>query len=127
LYGNSYAGILVPSGNASFKNTILAANSPYNCAGVFSTQGYNLEDASTCAFSGPGDLTNTDPMLGPIQDNGGPPWTHALLPGSPAINAGTNSGCPGADQRGVKRPLFGTCDIGAYEYGFFQYLPVLVK
>ncbi|MCA1683695.1 MAG: hypothetical protein LC708_00985, partial [Actinobacteria bacterium] len=55
-----------------------------------------------------------DPMLGPLQNNGGRTWTMALRAGSPAINAGTAAGAPGSDQRGVAR--VGTPDIGAYEY-----------
>jgi len=51
------------------------------------------------AFNGPGDQTNTDPVLGPLQDNGGPTLTHALLPGSPAVNAGDPAFTP---------PLFST-------------------
>jgi len=49
-----------------------------------------------------GDQINTDPMLGPLQDNGGPTFTHALLPGSPAIDAGDPSFTPPPDfdQRG---------------------------
>jgi len=81
----------------------------------------NLIEDGTCssAFS-PG----TDPNLGPLQDNGGPTQTYALLPGSPAIDAGTNDGCPDSDQRGVTRPINGTCDIGAYEY---QGIPTYVE
>jgi hypothetical protein len=56
-------------------------------------------------------------MLGPLADNGGPTQTHALLPGSPAIDAGDNTACPATDQRGVTRPLGAACDIGAYEFG----------
>jgi hypothetical protein len=54
-----------------------------------------------------------DPLLGPLQANGGPTFTHALLPGSPAIDAG--SGVRGTDQRGFPRPFGGNSDIGAYE------------
>jgi hypothetical protein len=59
--------------------------------------------------------------LGALVDNGGPTATHALLPGSPAINAGDNSTCAAApvssvDQRGVSRPQGAMCDSGAYEY-----------
>ena len=68
-------------------------------------------------------------MLGPLQDNGGPTWTHALLSGSPAINAIPYANCtydhdgdPGTpevvlmkDQRGVSRTMGWGCDIGAYE------------
>lgn len=116
------------TGDVNVKNTILASNSPVNCLGAIVTSlGNNLEDGSTCAFSGPGDLSNTDPMLGPLEDNGGSTQTHALLYGSPAINAGTNDGCPLTDQRGVKRPLLGICDIGAYEYGYVIQLPMIRK
>ena len=61
-------------------------------------------------------------MLGPLQDNGGPTFTHALLAGSPAIDArnpaapgsGGNA-CEATDQRGVARPQGAACDIGAFE------------
>jgi predicted outer membrane repeat protein len=56
-----------------------------------------------------------DPQLGPLADNGGPTQTMALLPGSPAIDAGDDGACPETDQRGVERPQRIHCDIGAYE------------
>src|SRR5215216_5140616 len=65
------------------------------------------------------------PQLGPLQDNGGPTWTMALLPGSAAIDAGDNAVCAQApgnlDQRSIGRPIDGNgdsnaiCDIGAFE------------
>ena len=58
-----------------------------------------------------------DPMLGPLTNNGGPTLTMALLPGSPAIDAGTTSLAPAADQRGFPRPAGLAADIGAFEYG----------
>ncbi len=88
-----------------------------NCTGSSrpTSLGYNLEDAATCALSGAGDLSNVEPLLGPLADNGGPTLTHALLPSSPAIDAGDNAGCPSTDQRGVARPQGMRCDIGAFE------------
>jgi hypothetical protein len=56
-----------------------------------------------------------DPLLGPLQDNGGPTFTQALLSGSPAIDAGTCTASVTTDQRGALRPQGSTCDIGAFE------------
>ncbi len=62
-------------------------------------------------------VTDVDPMLGPLADNGGPTWTMALLPGSPAIDAGDNADAPEFDQRGPGFPRIvdGTIDMGAFE------------
>ena len=79
------------------------------------SQGHNLDSDNTCNLSSVGDLPNTDPLLGPLQDNGGPTETHALLPESPAIDAGDNAACPSTDQRGIIRPQGSACDIGAFE------------
>jgi hypothetical protein len=68
---------------------------------------------------GPGDQINTDPMLGPLQNNGGQTFTHALLPGSPAINMGDPNFTPppSYDQRGnpFVRVFNGRIDIGSFE------------
>lgn len=56
-----------------------------------------------------------DPRLGPLAANGGPTRTHALLQGSPAIDAASTPDCPATDQRGVTRPQGTACDIGSYE------------
>ncbi len=65
----------------------------------------------------PTDILDTDPLLGPLANNGGPTMTHALLPGSPAINVGDNTDAPEWDQRGTGFPRIvnGTIDIGAFE------------
>jgi CSLREA domain-containing protein len=104
-------------GTFQILNTIIANNAGSNCLGlaIFSL-GHNLEDGNTCFLTGTGDLPNTNPLLGALQDNGGPTLTHALLAGSPAIDAGSNIGCPTTDQRGVARPQGTACDIGAYEF-----------
>jgi hypothetical protein len=77
--------------------------------------GHNIDDLNGCGFSAAGDRVNTNPHVGGLADNGGPTQTMALQTGSPAIDAGTNTGCPGTDQRGVARPQGSACDIGAYE------------
>jgi CSLREA domain-containing protein len=103
------------------KNTLVAYNGTLgDCAGPISSAGHNLEynlapNGNTCSLTATGDLTGTAPMLGSFQNNGGKTYTYALLLGSPAINAGTNAGCPATDQRGVTRPRGPSCDIGAYE------------
>src|SRR5262249_31184738 len=104
-------------GGGTLKNTIVANNFPGgNCAVVGVSAGHNLSSDGSCGFTAPGDLNNTDPMLGPLTNNGGPTETHALLAGSPAIDAGSGD-CPpaGADQRGIVRAQGAACDIGAYE------------
>src|SRR5262249_56575096 len=65
----------------------------------------------------PRDLLAVDPLLGPLQDNGGPTQTMALLPGSPAIDSGDNTDAPEWDQRGPGYPRIvnGTIDRGAFE------------
>ena len=55
----------------------------------------------------------TNPLLAPLGNYGGPTQTMALLPGSPAIDAGTSTGIPTTDQRGLGR--VGAVDIGAFE------------
>ena len=109
---------------AIFKNTIVASNTAgkpgtNNCyngpGGVITSLGHNLDSENTCHFNQPSDLVNTNPLLGPLQDNGGPTFTCALLEGSPAIDAGDNAGAPATDQRGESRPNGAFCDIGAYE------------
>jgi len=110
------------AGSTTLRNTIVSNNvSGGNCNGAITSQGCNLEDADTCSFHQAGDLFNTDPLLGTLQDNGGPTHTHALQVGSPAIDAGDNASSPAADQRGIARPQDGNgdgsavCDIGAFE------------
>ena len=70
-------------------------------------------------YNGPGDQTNTNPRLGPLRDNGGPTFTHGLLLGSPAINAGDPNfvGPPDYDQRGpgYVRVRGGRIDVGSFE------------
>lgn len=109
--------------NSIVSNNIESLISVVNCASAdfvpgenrIVSQGNNLEDKDSCGFNQAGDLSNTDPMLGPLADNGGPTWTHALMDNSPAIDAANSAACPATDQRSVARPVGDGCDIGAYE------------
>ena len=105
-------------------NTILNAGASgeniFNDGGTITSLGYNLSsDDGGGYLTGPGDQINTDPLLGPLQDNGGPTFTHALLPGSPAIDAGDPNfhQPPFNDQRGCPfdRVFNGRIDIGSFE------------
>jgi hypothetical protein len=121
--GNTGIGVL---GTAiTLQNSIVAENSRGNCNATLASKGYNLSSDGTCNFTHAGDMNHTDPLLGPLQNNGGPTQTMALPSGSPAIDAGNPSGCTDGgghllrtDQRGQPRhDLEDTvgCDIGAYE------------
>ncbi len=103
LTGNSgdYADLYIPAGSASASASLLGT--------------------ALSSYSGNGNLFNDNPVLGPLQNNGGPTMTRALLTGSPAIDTGNNAliytGLTN-DQRGAgySRIINGTVDIGAYEF-----------
>jgi CSLREA domain-containing protein/uncharacterized repeat protein (TIGR01451 family) len=102
------------------KNTIVAGNTgpggPSDCAVVATvTSDHNISGDASCMFGDAGSKQNTNPLLGGLQNNGGETDTLALQAGSPAIDAGTNDGCPATDQRGVSRPQGSACDVGAFE------------
>jgi hypothetical protein len=107
-------------GGATLGNTILNANAPENIYGGASSHGYNLSsDDGGGNLTGPGDQINTNPLLEPLQDNGGLTFTHELLSGSPAIDAGDPNFTPPPyyDQRGPNfwRVRNGRIDIGSFE------------
>jgi hypothetical protein len=111
-------------GGLEIGNTILNATAAsaniINYGGTITSAGYNLSNDDGGGYlNGPGDQVNADPMLGPLQDNGGATFTHALLPGSPAINTGDPSFTPppSYDQRGSPfvRVFNGRIDIGSFE------------
>ncbi|MDQ1354755.1 MAG: fibronectin-binding autotransporter adhesin [Acidobacteriota bacterium] len=127
-----YGGGIYNGGNIILINAIIAYNGVPNigygadCYGTFDWVCYSvIADTRDCALSGyqKANILGQDPLLGPLADNGGPTKTHALLPGSPAIDAGNSSGSY-TDQRGYKRPInilsipnvSDGADIGAYEY-----------
>jgi hypothetical protein len=91
------------------------------CVGPMTSQGHNLDSDNTCGLTQSTDRPASNPLLQALAVNApGATATHALLPGSPAIDHGGTStnGCPATDQRGVARPQpsGGQCDIGGYEY-----------
>lgn len=108
-----------PYGSLSLSNSIVASSlSGSDCSGTayITSLGYNLDSDDTCHLQSFGDIPGVVPQLAPLQDNGGPTWTHALLTGSPAIDAGDcYEGTITEDQRGVSRPQEAACDIGAFE------------
>jgi uncharacterized repeat protein (TIGR01451 family) len=118
----------------NIKNSVVAGNSDqsggnHDCFGAFTSLRYNLIGKNTGCIpsfppgnpNGNNDFVGTgaiplDPILGPLTYNGGDTWTHALLPGSPAIDSVPVVSCTlTTDQRGVPRPYGMACDIGAYE------------
>jgi predicted outer membrane repeat protein len=117
------------------RNTIIALNTSADgpdVKGLLRSKGFNLvgnDSGATISEPQPSDQIGTstspiDPKLGPLQDNGGPTFTHALLPGSPAKDQGESSGST-TDQRGFPRPVDlpgianapdgDGADIGAFE------------
>ena len=117
----SGGGIFNIFGAVTLVNTIVAGNSGSStredCFGAGITSlGHNLVGIGTgCPTGASGDLTTADAKLGTLQDNGGPTFTHALLSGSPAIDAGDDGAAPATDQRGTSRPQGAASDIGAFE------------
>jgi len=119
-------GFDLTAGSATSSNTILAMNtattSGPDCAGTVSSSGHNLlgSNDGCSGFTAPGDQVNNDPLLGPLQNNGGPTQTMAIPVGSPAQDHGDAFVCSaapvnGVDQRGVTRQSDPSCDVGAYE------------
>ncbi len=135
LSGNSASnsgGIFNTAATLTIGDTILNAGlsgaNIFNDFGTVTSLGYNLSSDDASAFlNATGDQNSTDPMLGPLQDNGGPTFTHALSPVSPAIDKGKNFTAATTDQRGtgfgrtVDNPSIANAaggdgtDIGAFE------------
>jgi CSLREA domain-containing protein len=122
IVGAGLGGAIYSAGSVSIQNSIIADNpAGGNCRAPISSGGYNLDSDGTCGLNAPGDLSKFSPKLGHLKNNGGSTFTHALLPGSPAVDAGDPTGCRdhngaliATDQRGRKRDK--KCDIGAFEY-----------
>src|SRR5579859_292316 len=128
------AGGVFNLGTFNMRNTLLAGNVHDNsfdaadCTGTVNSYGRNLFGTLTsCTVNtatGTWSALNSLFLIGPLQNNGGPTWTHALLAGSNAIDGGDpvggcvdNNSVPlDTDQRGFPRVVGASCDIGAFEY-----------
>jgi hypothetical protein len=131
--GNGSGGIFNGGGTLTIGDSILNTGGAsganiLNSGGTVTSNGYNLSSDDASAYlNQTGDQNSTDPMLGPLQDNGGPTFTHALMTGSPAIDKGKNFSGSTNDQRGtsfartVDNPSIANAtggdgtDIGAFE------------
>jgi beta-glucanase (GH16 family) len=118
LFIGQYGGGFVPT--LTLINTIITGNQWYACekfasgtVGNVVSGGHNLVQDDSCNPEA-SDQILLDALIGPLGDNGGPTLTHALLAGSPAIDAGDNAVCPATDQRGFARDA--ACDVGSFEY-----------
>jgi hypothetical protein len=110
----------VCGGTVEIGNTILNANAAGNIDGNVTSHGYNISsDDGGGLLNGPGDQINTDPLLGPLRNHGGPTLTHVPMRGSPAIDAGDPNFTPppNHDQRGAcfLRVFGGRIDVGSVE------------
>jgi CSLREA domain-containing protein len=124
--GDAVADAFSPVGSVTIKNSIMASPSTGLGSDCFAfapaSLGHNIASDSSCGLNGTGDLPNVNPMLGPLANNGGHTMTHALLAGSPALDAIPVANCTdlngaplATDQRGVVRAQGAACDIGAFE------------
>lgn len=157
IFGNQAdeysGGIVIGVGPLHMRNTIIANNfttlsDPDNCInfGTIATNAYNLIEGGDCNVvdgGSPIGFLTGDPLLGPLADNGGPTWTHAVLTGSPVINQGDPAFDPNAftppmttDQRGsgFNRIINSRIDIGAFEFDPTSpgvasevFLPLIIK
>jgi hypothetical protein len=126
--GHTGGGGVVSGGNLNdFESSIVAGNTNAGDPTIYdadlgaatgSISGANNLIVAANGVTLPPDTINADPMLGPLQDNGGLTWTHALLSGSPAIDTGSNTANLAWDQRGdgYRRVVGVSADIGAFEY-----------
>jgi predicted outer membrane repeat protein len=122
--GNVGGGLFNPQGTLNTVATIVAnSTAGSDCSGDITDDAYNLDDDGSCGFlTANHSMSDVNPDLGPLQNNGGPTETQSPATGSPVLDqipVGTTVNsvtlCPGTDQRGVERPQGPECDMGAVE------------
>ena len=122
--GGTAGGLMVATFGApvsvTIADSVIADNGTYNCqvegggAAVLTSLGGNVTTDPSCApIASDQDVGPSGALVDALADNGGPTLTHALLAGSPAIDAAVGA-CPATDQRGVTRDA--VCDVGAFEF-----------
>lgn len=114
-----FGGGFVPT--LTLTNTIITGNQWYACekfasgtVGNVISGGHNVVQDDSCNPAA-SDVIVWDALIGPLTDNSGPTFTHALLPGSPAIDTADDALCSATDQRGITRPQGMHCDVGSFE------------
>ncbi|MGE0324160.1 MAG: choice-of-anchor Q domain-containing protein [Polyangiaceae bacterium] len=120
ITASSASGIRHWNGTLDLRHSTIANNAAFDVrirgarvANAYNSSVGTLEGSFTVAE---GSLISADPMLGPLQDNGGPTLTMAPLQGSPVLDGANDAYCEAADQRGLARPSGDHCDIGAVEH-----------
>ena len=97
--------------NSILANSVGSADDCFNDGGTVDANVRNLIEVSSCGAAS----LSSDPLLGPLADNGGPTMTMEPMYNSPVINAGDAATCLLYDQRGIARPSEAACEIGAFE------------
>ena len=127
IYGNiartdaAFLGVQLDIGTLTSFASVIAGGvgaGPECITSTTNSGGWNLIDDDSCDLTEATDLTSTDPLLGPLADNGGPTLTHLPQPGSPLVDhvpAGSCNPTYVADQRNVARPQGTGCDTGSVE------------
>ena len=121
----------------TLQNTLIAnsanggdcANEAGGALNAASSHNLIEDSANACGLANSvnGNIVGLDPKLDVLANNGGITETHALLTGSPALDAGNDDVCPDIDQRGVARPQGNHCDIGAFELVHLLFLPLVLR
>jgi subtilisin-like proprotein convertase family protein len=103
------------AGTVSVGNSILEQLTGSACGGAITSADYNMDRGTSCGFNQTHDLSNTDPQMGSLRDNGGDSPTRAIAFTSPAVDMAGTCPSPAVDQRSIARPQGDACDRGAYE------------